>query len=156
MLVPPRTKIMFCWYEQNEVFLRLYLSVFLSLIRSPLGLPSIIESHPIFCFLLLIWTWYFDTYQQICPFRLSKEAREMIDIGKVPVRSVSKNLEKMNTDKSNTEKEKKRIARKKERRATLILGKVHSSNIQESWITILPISFPLIEKIHCIFHTQII
>ena len=50
----------------------------------------------------------------------------MIDIGKLPVsvRSVSKNLDKMNADRSNTEKEKKRIARKKERRATLILGKV--------------------------------
>ena len=58
----------------------------------------------------------------------------MIDIGKIPVtvRSVSKNLDKINADKSNTEKEKKRIARKKERRATLILGKFQSSNIQES------------------------
>ena len=54
----------------------------------------------------------------------------MIDIGKVPVsvRSVSKNLDKIRTDRSNTEKEKKRIARKKERRATLILGKVQSSH----------------------------
>ena len=54
----------------------------------------------------------------------------MIDIGKVPVsvRSVSKNLDKIRTDRSNTEKEKKRIARKKERRATLILGKVHASH----------------------------
>ena len=54
----------------------------------------------------------------------------MIDIGKVPVsvRSVSKNLDKIRTDRSNTEKEKKRIARKKERRATLILGKVQGSH----------------------------
>ena len=72
----------------------------------------------------------------------------MIDIGKVPVsvRSVSKNLDKINTDKSNTEKEKKRIARKKERRATLILGSRNLSNIQKSMKTIQHISFPFNEK----------
>ena len=73
----------------------------------------------------------------------------MIDIGKVPVsvRSVSKNLDKIRTDRSNTEKEKKRIARKKERRATLILGKVQlSSKIQKSWKTLPHISFPFNEK----------
>ena len=73
----------------------------------------------------------------------------MIDIGKVPVsvRSVSKNLDKIRTDRSNTEKEKKRIARKKERRATLILGKVQlSSKIQKSWKPLPHISFPFNEK----------
>ena len=80
----------------------------------------------------------------------------MIDIGKVPVsvRSVSKNLDKINTDKSNTEKEKKRIARKKERRATLILGKVQSVlswNIQKFGKTLPHISFPFNEKKHNAF-----
>ena len=56
--------------------------------------------------------------------RLSKEAREMIDIGKTPVKSVSKNLQEKASkyQEGNPEKEKRRIARKKERRATLILG----------------------------------
>ena len=90
-----------------------------SLIRSPLTFPAVIEIQ-----YLTSEAFKLETYLNICLFRLSKEAREMIDIGKIPVRSVSKNLDKMNADKSNTEKEKKRIARKKERRATLILGKV--------------------------------
>ena len=120
-----------------------------SLIRSPLTFPAVIEIQ-----YLTSGAFKLETYLNICLFRLSKEAREMIDIGKIPVRSVSKNLDKMNADKSNTEKEKKRIARKKERRATLILGKVQSSNIQNSRETVLPISFPLIEKIRCIFHTS--
>jgi len=63
---------------------------------------------------------------------LSKEAREMIDIGRGPaVRSVSKTLDKVNKDSDilNTEKEKKRIARKKERRATVILGMIMGSFI---------------------------
>ena len=121
-----------------------------SLIRSPLTFPAVIEIQ-----YFTSGAFKLETYLNICLFRLSKEAREMIDIGKIPVsvRSVSKNLDKMNADKSNTEKEKKRIARKKERRATLILGKVQSSNIQNSLETVLPISFPLIEKIRCIFHT---
>ena len=58
--------------------------------------------------------------------RLSKEAREVIDIGRTPVKSVSKNLIEKHAREPqpqlNPEKEKKRIARKKERRATLILG----------------------------------
>ena len=81
----------------------------------------------------------------------------MIDIGKVPVsvRSVSKNLDKIRTDRSNTEKEKKRIARKKERRATLILGKVHGSHqiykIFGKHFHIFP--FLLMKnKNQCIFH----
>ena len=58
--------------------------------------------------------------------RLSKEAREMIDIGKTPVKSVSRNLQESTTKdlQGNPEKEKRRIARKKERRATLILGNI--------------------------------
>ena len=58
--------------------------------------------------------------------RLSKEARELIDIGKTPVKSVSRNLKEKSPKhyQENTEKEKRRIARKKERRATLILGKL--------------------------------
>ena len=81
----------------------------------------------------------------------------MIDIGKVPVsvRSVSKNLDKIRTDRSNTEKEKKRIARKKERRATLILGKVQGSHqiykIFGKHFHIFP--FLLMKnKNQCIFH----
>ena len=48
----------------------------------------------------------------------------MIDIGKTPVKSVSRNLQENATKdlQGNPEKEKRRIARKKERRATLILG----------------------------------
>ena len=47
--------------------------------------------------------------------RLSKEAREMIDIGKTPVKSVSRNLQENATKdlQGNPEKEKRRIARKK-------------------------------------------
>ena len=49
----------------------------------------------------------------------------MIDIGKTPVKSVSRNLQENATkDLQNPEKEKRRIARKKERRATLILGNI--------------------------------
>ena len=50
----------------------------------------------------------------------------MIDIGKTPVKSVSRNLNEKSPkhQQENTEKEKRRIARKKERRATLILGKL--------------------------------
>ena len=61
--------------------------------------------------------------------RLSKEAREMIDIGKTPVKSVSRNLreDEPKHQQGNPEKEKRRIARKKERRATLILGNYLSS-----------------------------
>jgi len=63
--------------------------------------------------------------------RLSKEAREMIDIGKTPVKSVSRNLQENATKdlQGNPEKEKRRIARKKERRATLILGMIMGSFI---------------------------
>ena len=48
----------------------------------------------------------------------------MIDIGKAPVKSVSRNLREKEPkyQPGNPEKEKRRIARKKERRATLILG----------------------------------
>ena len=48
----------------------------------------------------------------------------MIDIGKAPVKSVSRNLREKEPkyQQGNPEKEKRRIARKKERRATLILG----------------------------------
>ena len=84
----------------------------------------------------------------------------MIDIGKVPVsvRSVSKNLDKIRTDRSNTEKEKKRIARKKERRATLILGKVAglSSNIQKPSKHFHIFPFLLMKKNHNAFFIQII
>jgi len=63
--------------------------------------------------------------------RLSKEAREMIDTGKTPVKSVSRNLQENATKdlQENPEKEKRRIARKKERRATLILGMIMGSFI---------------------------
>ena len=48
----------------------------------------------------------------------------MIDTGKTPVKSVSKNLQEKahNLTEGNPEKEKRRIARQKERRTTLILG----------------------------------
>ena len=48
----------------------------------------------------------------------------MIDIGKTPVKSVSRNLQEnaYKQQQGNPDKEKRRIARKKERRATLILG----------------------------------
>ena len=50
-------------------------------------------------------------------FRMSKETREIIDIGKKKVTKYK------GTDSSaNQEKEKKRVARNKERRAVLILG----------------------------------
>jgi hypothetical protein len=63
--------------------------------------------------------------------RLSKEAREMIDIGKTPVKSVSRNLQEnaYKQQQGNPDKEKRRIARKKERRATLILGMIMGSFI---------------------------
>ena len=55
---------------------------------------------------------------------LSKEARQMIDEGKIQVKSVSCNLQQnvVKDQQENPEKEKRRIAQKKERRATLILG----------------------------------
>jgi len=67
--------------------------------------------------------------------RLSKETREMIDIGKTPVKSVSRNMVEGagrcegTTNNQSQDKEKKRLARKKERRATLILGLIMGSFI---------------------------
>jgi len=68
--------------------------------------------------------------------RLSKETREMIDIGKTPVKSVSRNMvegaarcDGQTTNNQSQDKEKKRLARKKERRATLILGLIMGSFI---------------------------
>jgi len=67
--------------------------------------------------------------------RLSKETREMIDIGKTPVKSVSRNMAEGagrcegTTNNQSQDKEKKRLARKKERRATLILGLIMGSFI---------------------------
>jgi hypothetical protein len=54
-------------------------------------------------------------------FRLSKEAREMIDTGKV--KTVCREETDERTTSSSVQREKRRIARQKERRATLILGK---------------------------------
>ena len=59
--------------------------------------------------------------------RLSKEAREMIDTGKL------KTVCREETDERTTtsvDREKRRIARQKERRATLILGPEHNFRIQ--------------------------
>jgi hypothetical protein len=53
--------------------------------------------------------------------RLSKEAREMIDTGKV--KTVCREETDERTTSSSVQREKRRIARQKERRATLILGK---------------------------------
>jgi hypothetical protein len=53
-------------------------------------------------------------------FRLSKEAREMIDTGKV--KTVCREETDERTTSSSVQREKRRIARQKERRATLILG----------------------------------
>ena len=53
-------------------------------------------------------------------YRLSKEAREMIDTGKV-VKTVCREETDERTTTS-VDREKRRIARQKERRATLILG----------------------------------
>jgi len=68
--------------------------------------------------------------------RLSKETREMIDIGKTPVKSVSRNMAEGARrcdvgppNNQSQDKEKKRLARKKERRATLILGLIMGSFI---------------------------
>ena len=57
----------------------------------------------------------------------------MIDIGKTPVKSVSRNLQESTTKdlQGNPEKEKRRIARKKERRATLILGNILRLFVEE-------------------------
>ena len=57
--------------------------------------------------------------------RLGKEKRDMIDIGKTGVKTVIKNVQETKSSKivqSNPERDKRMIARAKERRATLILG----------------------------------
>ena len=61
----------------------------------------------------------------------------MIDMGKTPVKSVSRNLQQnvVKDQQGNPEKEKRRIARKKERRATLILGKLKSKNYGNQFLS---------------------
>ena len=55
---------------------------------------------------------------------MSKEKREMIDIGATGMKTVSTHVEDTNypSVQANTERDKRMIARAKERRATLILG----------------------------------